>query len=121
MVGAQNLQNLKIMISQNIIHDFPVTVEYIEIAEKILGPDVSTLKRRTMRQIPKVVVDNFIKIPIELIENNQELILCMDIMFINHQAFFTTTDKDIRFHGLFALVNITKEECYRALYVVTRH
>ena len=59
------------MIRQNIIQNFPVTVEDIEMAEKIFGPDVSTLKVKTTRQRPKVVVDDFIEIPIELVNNNQ--------------------------------------------------
>ena len=59
------------MIRQNIIHDFPVTVEYIENVENIFGPHVSTLKESKMRQRPKVVVDVFIEIPREMIENDQ--------------------------------------------------
>ena len=70
IVGAPTLQNLKTMIRQNIIQNFPVTVEEIEILDKIFGPDVSTLKERTTRQSPKVVVDDFIEIPRELIDNN---------------------------------------------------
>ena len=34
-----------------------------------------TLKVRTRRKIPKLFVDDFIEIPRELNENNQELIL----------------------------------------------
>ena len=68
-------------------------VEDVEITEKIFGPDVSTLKGITMRQRSKVVVDYFIKVPIELIGNNHELILCMYIMVINKQAFLTKIDK----------------------------
>ena len=49
------------MIRQNIINNCPVTVEDIEIVEKIFGPDFSTLKGITMRQIPKVVVDDLFK------------------------------------------------------------
>ena len=71
------------MISQNIIHNFPVRVDDIDIAENIFGPGLSTLKGRTTRQSPKMVVGGFIEIPIELVENNEELILCMDIVFIN--------------------------------------
>ena len=85
------------MIRQNIIQSFLVMVEYIDIAEKIFGPDVSNLKVRTTRHSPKFVVYNFIEIPIEKIENNQELIPCMEIMFINQQAFFKTIDKNIQF------------------------
>ena len=97
------------MIRQNIIQNFPVTVEDIEIAENIFGPDLSTLKERTTGQSPKVVVGDFIEIPREMIENNQELILSMEIMFISQQALLTTIDKYIRFYGLFPLSNRTKK------------
>ena len=53
------------------------------MTEKIFDPDVSTLKGTTTRKRPKVVVDYFIEIPRELIDNNQELIRFMDIIFIN--------------------------------------
>ena len=93
MVGAPTLRDLKIILRHNIIHNLPVTVEDIEIVDKIFGPDVSSLKGITTIQRPKVVMDNFIYIPRELIENNQEFILCMDIMFINQQALLTTIEK----------------------------
>ena len=69
------MRNLKMMIRQKIIHNYPVTFEYIEISEKIFGTDVYTLKGRTIRRRPIVVVDDFIEIPRELIEKNQELML----------------------------------------------
>ena len=104
------MRNLKIMIRQNIIQNCPVTVEDTEIAEKIFGPDVSTLKGITMRQGTKVVVGDFIEIPRESIENNQKLIMFMKNVFVNKQALFTTIDKYINFRGLFSLENRTKEE-----------
>ena len=54
---------MKIMIRQNITHNFPVAVGYIEISEKIFGPDVSNFKGRTNGKRTKVVVDDFIEIP----------------------------------------------------------
>ena len=60
MVGFPTLQKLKMMIRQNIIQNFPVTVEDIKIADKIFGSDVSSLKGITTIQRPKVVVDDFI-------------------------------------------------------------
>ena len=108
MVGVPTFRNLKLMVRQNIIHNFPVRVEYIEIAEKIFCPDMYTLKGRTTRQIPKGVVDDFIEIPQKLIDNNQELILCMNIVFINQQDLLSTIDKYIRFLVLYPLANRTK-------------
>ena len=83
MVGAPTLKNFNTMIRQIVIHNYPVTVGDIDIAENIFGPDGSTLKGTIMIQRPKVVSDYFIEITIELIGNNQDLILCMYIMFIN--------------------------------------
>ena len=83
MVGAPTLLNLNMMIRQKIIQNCPVMVEDIEIEDKIFGPDVSTLEGRTTIQRAKVVVDDFIEIPKEPIETKKELILCMDIMFMN--------------------------------------
>ena len=63
MAGASTLGNLKMMTRQNIIQNLPVTVEDIEIEQKIFGPEVYTLKLRTTIQRPKVVVDDFIGMP----------------------------------------------------------
>ena len=63
------------MLRHNIIQNFPVMVEDTQIADNIFGTDVSTLKKITTRQRPKLVVDDFIEITRELIENDKELIL----------------------------------------------
>ena len=63
-------------------------------------------------------MDGFIEIPRELIDNNPELILCMDIMFFSQQTLFTTIEKGVWFQGLVPLANRTKEECYRDLGLV---
>ena len=74
------------IIRKEIIHNFPVMVEDIDIAEKIFGPGVYIFKVRTTIQSPKVVVDNFIEIPRELFDNNQELILCTVNGYYVHQS-----------------------------------
>ena len=85
------------MIRQIFINNFPVMVEDIDIVENIFGPNVSTLKVRITIKRPNVFMDDFIEIPRELIGYNQELILCVYIMFINQQALLPTIDKDILF------------------------
>ena len=63
MLGAPTLQNLRMVIRKNIIHNLSFRVGYIEIGEKIFGLNVSTLNVRTTRKRPNVVVDDFIEIP----------------------------------------------------------
>ena len=70
-------------------------VEDIDIAEKVFVTYVYTLKGIIIRQRPKLVVDNFIEIPREIIENNRDLILCMEVMLTNKQELFTIIVKDI--------------------------
>ena len=72
-------------------------VEDIGIVENISGPDVSSLKGRITIKRPNVFMDDYIETPRELIGNNQEFILCMDIMFINQQELLPTIDKEILF------------------------
>ena len=103
VVGVTTLRNLKMMIRKDIIQNFTVMVVDIEISEKIFGPDYSTLKVTTTRKLLKVVVDNFIEMPREIIDNGQNLILWMDIKFINQHELPTTMYKDTRFCGFFHL------------------
>ena len=63
MLGATNFRNLKILMRHKIVHNCLVKVEYIEMTEKIFGPDVSTLNGRTTRQRTNVAVDDFIEMP----------------------------------------------------------
>ena len=60
-----------------------ITFEYIDIVDKISGPDVSNQKGRKMKQIPKEIVYDIFVILIEVIEKNQDMILPGDIISIN--------------------------------------
>ena len=60
MVGASNFKILKMIIRQKIVHNCPVTVEDIEISEKIFGDYMSNFKVIATRKRPRVVVGDFI-------------------------------------------------------------
>ena len=52
--------NFKSLIHMNVIANCPVTVEDVFAAEKIFGPDVSSLKGESMRSKPKPMVKDHI-------------------------------------------------------------
>ena len=57
-VGAPTMENFKKMIQANMIRNNPITVEDVNIAEKIFGPDVSSLKGKSTRTKTKVVKED---------------------------------------------------------------
>ena len=81
----------------------PVTVNDVNNAEKIFGPDVGALKGRTTRKNPPVVLQDNIEIPDELMRTDDPLTLCMDAMYVNGAPMLTAIDKTVKYRSLVAL------------------
>ena len=62
------------------IKNCPVTLEDIEVANKIYGPDVAVLKGKSVRKKPIPVIKDYVEIPKEIKEIHQEVELCADII-----------------------------------------
>ena len=76
----------------NVIQNCPVTVEDVNISEKIFGPDMSSLKGKSTRRKPKPVRNNLIEIPQEIITKHHDINLCMDTMYVNECGILTAID-----------------------------
>ena len=55
------------------------------------------------------------QIPKELIEKNQDITLCIDILFINGMPMLTSIDRAIQFEALLPLKSQNKEELFTGL------
>ena len=51
------------MVRSNMIVNFPVTFSDVKKAKLIFGPDITSLKRKSMRRKPDIVVTDYIEIP----------------------------------------------------------
>ena len=120
-VGAPTTSNLKSMLRQNVIMNCPVTTKDVDNAEKIFGKDVSSLKGKSMQPTPTTVIDDYVDIPREIMENNANLELCMDIMFINELPFLTTIDRQIKFRSLVPMESRMSTESFKRIDMVLRH
>jgi len=96
-LGCPSIADLKRIIKMNFINNCPVTTEDIDLSERIYGPDVASLKGKTVRQSPAPVVKDVIEIPRELIASQYNVDLCIDTTFVNSLAFLTTVSKAIKF------------------------
>jgi len=92
-VGAPTMENFKKMIQANMIRNNPITVEDVNIAENIFGPDISVLKGKSTRTKRKVVKEDLIEVPAEIYEKHSDLELCFKTMIVNGMAFLTSIDK----------------------------
>ena len=96
-IGNPSISDYKNIIKTNGLRNCPVTIEDINIAEKIFGKDVSTLKGKTTRKKPNVVINDYIEVPEELKQAQRDIELCIDIMYIQSQMFFVTVSKHIKY------------------------
>jgi hypothetical protein len=96
-LGTPSIKDFKAIIRMNCIKNNPITTEDIDLAEKIFGPDIGSLKGKTTRAKPKPVVDDFIEIPRELIAAQQDITLCIDGLKINGIPFLATISRNIMY------------------------
>ena len=115
IIGRPSLENFKHILMQKIIKNCPVTPEDVDIAEKIFGKDVATLKGKSKNPRPLPVIYDNVEIPPEIKEQHRNLKLCLDMMFVNQLPFLTSIDSTIKFRSCVPLNNQKAEEIYRAL------
>jgi hypothetical protein len=84
----------------NAIQNCPVTVEEVNILERIFGPDISSLRGKLTRQKPKPVRQDLIEIPKEIIGKHHNIELCMDTVYINECGMLTAIDQTIKLQSL---------------------
>ena len=114
-IGNPSIKDFKNIIRMNGLRNCPVTQEDIELAEKIFGPDVSTLKGKSTRKKPNPVVDDYIEVPDELKLAQKQIELCIDIMYIQEQMFFVTISKNIKYITIYPLKTRSRTVVYKYL------
>ena len=110
--------DLKAILQMNMIKNCPVTTKDIDLAEKIFGPDIASLKgKRTWCKLTPVVQD-IIEIPHELMEAQQDIDLCFNTLYINKLPFLVTVSKCILYCTIKWLPDETSASYAKALKTV---
>ena len=96
-VGHPSQKDFKAMVAGGMILNCPVTVADVIRAKKIYGPSIAALKGKTVRSSPeKVVTDDSIEVPKQILEVNPNVALSADVFCVNTIPFFTSISWNLK-------------------------
>ena len=98
---------------RNQAKNVPVSVEDVNLSEKMFKTDVATCKgKSTIPSPPVVTTCDLIELPTELVTAGRKIELAIYVVFIDNGSFLHTVDCTLKFNGLVALGTRTKGESY---------
>jgi hypothetical protein len=80
-----------------LIANCSITSKDISNARMIFGPDLASIRGKTVRQAPEPVVTDYVAVPQTLIEANKVITLAADVLFVDGTAFLLTVARRIKF------------------------
>ena len=91
MVGNPTDKEFKGMVCERLITNCPVTVQDVENANRIFGPDLANLRGKMIRSKPEHVRIEYVQIPWDFVELHKYVRLVANIMFVNGLPFLVTS------------------------------
>ena len=115
MIGRPSTKQFIEIIDSKQLANCPVTRDDVLAAENIFGPDVGTLKGKTVRRAPLPVEVNKVNIPVSLVSRYKNVTLCADVMFVNKIPFMVTVSRHLKFGTATKLGNQQAKSLFSAI------
>ena len=97
LLGFPSERDFENMVRSNIMVNCPVTFSDVKNAKLIFGPDITSLKGKSVRRNPASIVTDYVEIPREILESRKELEVSTDIMSINKIPFLVSIRRRLKF------------------------
>ena len=98
IIGRPSMRDYIRYVENKLIPNCPVTRRDIVAAKHILGPDVGSLKGKTTRRRPLGVgLYNHAPIPAGIVEQYHDVIIAVDVLYVNKLPFIATISRYIHF------------------------
>ena len=72
LLGFPSEEYFENMVHSNMIVNCPVTFDDVKNAKLIFGPDITSLKEKSVRRKPDSVIMDYVEIPKEILESCKE-------------------------------------------------
>jgi hypothetical protein len=108
MIGRPSNRTFLKIIDNKLLPNCPVTRRDITIANAIFGPDLGSLKGKTVRHGATRVATSMTDIPATIMSHYRDLVVGGDIMFVNKIPFFMTISRHLKF-GTAEMLKPTKQ------------
>jgi hypothetical protein len=105
MIGYPSTRDFLKLVDNNLIPNCPIGRADILATEAILGPNVNSLKGKTVRHGELHVKSDISPIPRDILSLYREVTLCVDIMHMNRIPFLITISRNIKFATIELLAN----------------
>jgi len=100
-----NTRKFMELVSRNFIRNCPITRRHIQAAKDIYGPNIGSLRGRTPRQNVGHIAAYIDPVPPEILITHGNVVLAIDIMFINKVAFLITISRGLHIGTITVLEN----------------
>ena len=97
LLGFLSEQDFENMVRSNMIFNCSVNFSDAKNAKLIFGPDITSLKFKSVRRKPSSIVMDYVEIPREILESRKKLEVSTDIMFINKLPFLVIISRQLKF------------------------
>jgi hypothetical protein len=95
MIGNHSKKNYKGMVSSNMIANCPISLSNVTNANSIFGPDLASIRRKTLRRTPAPVVANYVAVSCSFVGANTVVTLVADVFFIDGTAYLLMVSQRI--------------------------
>jgi hypothetical protein len=95
MVATPSKRDFQCLVHHNLLKDCPITPDDVNNANNIFGPDLATIRGKTVRQKPERIITDYVKIPRDFFEKHYRITLVADVMFVNLVPFLVSASHSL--------------------------
>ena len=114
MVGRLSAADFECMVHVNMLKNCPISVTDIKNSYTIFGPDIGSLRGKTVRKIETVISD-YVAIPEQIKDKMKRIELSVDVMFVNKIPFMISFGNNMKFTTIENVVDQKADTLFKAL------